>query len=68
MKLTDEERGRRQGIGWALAEAVRFEGCSHVMAEEMYGAAGWTVAQYQTAGVEEYDLKEIRKIARYVKL
>ena len=57
------ERGFVQGVGYAVAEVVR----SHdqpTIAADVASAAGYTVREYMVAGVDEYDLKTLRKVRR----
>jgi hypothetical protein len=54
------DKGFRQGIGYAVAEVIR----SHdnpTIAVDLAGAAGYDYNDFKNAGVDEYDLKTLRK-------
>ena len=56
-------RGFIQGIGYAVAEIVR----SHdqpTIAVDVAGAAGFDYQDFKGAGVDEFDLKQLRPLRR----
>jgi hypothetical protein len=55
-----EEKGFLKGMVWALAEWNRIHDQPTVVAE-IFNCAGYTIKQCERAGVDEYDLKEIKK-------
>ena len=57
------ERGFRQGVGYAVAEVVRAHD-QPGMAADVASAAGFTYREYTVAGLDEYDLKTLRKLQR----
>jgi len=57
------ERGFAQGVGYAVAEVVRAHD-QPGMAADVASAAGFTIRDYTIAGVDEYDLKTLRKLRR----
>ena len=62
-KLTEHEKGFRVGFGLALAEAQRhFD--NPIMVKDVMEGCGLSVAQLKRAGLEEYDLKELRYCMR----
>lgn len=62
-KLTDDERSFRQGVGLALAELNRMHDQPTMIKDVLLGF-GYTVPMLKRAGVDEYDLKELRKCVR----
>lgn len=48
------------GFALALADINRLHDCPTYVADTI-AAAGYTIADFQQAGVEEYDLAELRK-------
>lgn len=62
-RVSDIDKGFRQGVGLMVAWLNREDqGC--VIAKEAYHVAGFSAAQYKTAGLDEYDLSEIRRIEK----
>ncbi len=58
-----EDRGMVLGVGLALAHLIRtFDQPS--MAAEINRAFAYNLATYQRAGLEEYDIRELRKAVR----
>lgn len=62
-RLTEHERGFRYGVAIALADLNRMFD-QPTMVSEVLGNFGYTIAMLKTAGVETYDLKELRKALR----
>lgn len=62
-KLTDEERNWRQGFGLALAEVNRMFDQPTIVCSVME-AANMTVAKLKCAGLDDYDVAELRKAMR----
>lgn len=61
MKISEFDRGWRCGAGLMIAHLEREDnGC--VAAQEAYEMVGLTVAQYKSAGLGNYDLRELRRI------
>lgn len=59
-RLTDEERFFRQGVALALAELNRMHDQPTMVKDVMLGF-GYTIAMFKSAGVDPYDLNELRK-------
>jgi hypothetical protein len=62
-KLTVEETAFRQGVGLALAEVNRMFDQPTIVRSVMDGM-GLSLGQLRTAGVDDYDLRELRKAFR----
>jgi hypothetical protein len=58
-----EDRGMVIGVGLALAELIRTFG-QPTMASSIARNFAYDLATYRRAGLEEYDLKELRKAIR----
>jgi hypothetical protein len=52
-----------QGVGYAVAEIVRLHGMPSVAADVAH-ASGCKLADFVAAGMDTYDLKTLRKLAR----
>lgn len=62
-RLSDDERSFRQGVGLALAEVNRMFDQPTIV-RSVLDSMGLSVGQIQTAGVDDYVLKELRKAVR----
>lgn len=60
---TDEDRGFAQGIALAVAILARMHDLPTVAAD-IASEAGFTIADYKRAKVDEYDLRALRKLRR----
>jgi hypothetical protein len=65
--MTDEERGFVQGMAIAVAIVARHHGLPTIAAD-VAATAGYTISDYVRAGVDEYDLKVLRKLRREERL
>jgi hypothetical protein len=61
--MSDEDRGFAQGIALAVAILARMHD-QPTIAADVASEAGYTIADYERAGVDEYDLKVLRKLRR----
>lgn len=59
-RLTEQERQWRQGFGFALAAVNRMHD-RPVIVNDVMLHTDMTVAKLKAAGLDDYDLKEIRK-------
>jgi len=61
--LSDGDRGFIQGIALAVAIVARMHD-QPTIAADVASEAGYTIADYVRAGVDEYDLQALRKLRR----
>jgi hypothetical protein len=54
-----------QGIAWAIAVMSRDNGPLCRSAQLLYREAGMTMADFEAAAVDDYDLSEVRKVAQW---
>lgn len=61
----DRQKGMVQGVAYSVATFLKYWG-EHPWVHEVWGAAGMSIAECESNGVDEYDMETLRQYEEYL--